>query len=102
MVMPFPTAVCVHSSGPTGEKRTKWCKPISCALYPIREKNFGNDVIGINYHRWDVCKDAVALGKKLNMHVYEFLKEPLIRRFGQAWYDELTTVAKELKAQGLI
>ena len=84
------------------EKRTKWCKPISCALYPIREKNFGNDVIGINYHRWDVCKDAVALGKKLNMHVYEFLKEPLIRRFGQAWYDELTTVAKELKAQGLI
>lgn len=84
------------------EKRTKWCKPISCALYPIREKKFPMDLVGINYNRWYVCKDAVALGKKLNMHVYEFLKEPLIRRFGREWYDELLGVAEELKRQGLI
>lgn len=78
------------------EKRISWCKPISCALYPIRAKDFGNGLVGINYNRWDVCRDAVALGRKLNMHVYEFLKDPLIRKFGKEWYDELLTVAKEL------
>lgn len=84
------------------EGRTKWCKPISCALYPIRAKNFGNGVTAINYNRWDICKDAVELGRKLNMRVYEFLKEPLIRKFGKAWYDELLEVAEGLKRQGLL
>ena len=78
------------------EGRTKWCKPASCALYPIRAKDFGNDVIGINYHRWDVCKAAVALGRKRNVRVYEFLREPLTKRFGEAWYDELCEVAGQL------
>lgn len=72
-------------------------KPISCALYPIREKNFGNGLIGLNYHRWAVCKDAVTKGKTLQMPVYQFLKEPLIRRFGQQWYDELCEVAAILQ-----
>lgn len=84
------------------EGRTKWCKPVSCALYPIREKNFGNGVIGINYHRWEICKDAVALGRKLGLHVYEFLKEPLTRRLGKEWYGELLEVAEELKRQNLL
>lgn len=75
------------------EGRTGFCKPISCALYPIREKNFGNGLVGLNYHRWEVCRDAVEKGKALNLPVYQFLKEPLIRRFGQAWYDELCEVA---------
>lgn len=82
--------------------KIKWCKPISCALYPIREKSFPMNLVGINYNRWDVCHDAVTLGKKLNIHVYEFLKEPLTRRFGKAWYDELCSVAEELKKQGLV
>mgnify|MGYP000046638114 FL=1 len=82
--------------------KTKWCKPISCALYPIREKAFPMGLTGINYNRWDVCHDAVVLGKKLGIHVYEFLKEPLIRRFGKEWYDELLKVAEELKKQGLL
>ena len=56
----------------------------------------------VNYHRWDVCKAAVLLGKKENLPVYKFLKEPLIRKFGQAWYDELENVAEELKKQKLI
>lgn len=73
--------------------KIKWCKPISCALYPIRAKEFPMDLVGLNYNRWDVCKDAVALGKKLNLHVYEFLKEPLIRCFGEDWYKELCEVA---------
>jgi hypothetical protein len=79
--------------------KTKFCKPISCALYPIREKNLGNGLIGLNYHRWEVCKDAVAKGKALDLPVYKFLKEPLIRRFGEAWYEELCEVAKLLEEQ---
>ena len=57
---------------------------------------------GINYNRWDVCKDAVSLGKRQHIHVYEFLKEPLIRRFGEDWYNELLDVAEELKKQHII
>ncbi len=74
--------------------KTQFCKPISCALYPIREKKFSGGLIGLNYHRWDVCKDAVEKGKALHLPVYQFLKEPLIRRFGKEWYEELCEVAK--------
>ena len=73
--------------------KTQFCKPISCALYPIREKKFSGGLIGLNYHRWDVCKDAVEKGKELHLPVYQFLKEPLIRRFSRVWYDELCEVA---------
>lgn len=77
---------------------SQFIKPISCALYPIREKNFGNGLIGLNYHRWNICKDAVEKGKALGLPVYKFLKEPLIRRFGEAWYQELCDVADQLLA----
>lgn len=73
--------------------KTRFCKPISCALYPIREKKFSGGLIGLNYNRWAVCHDAVEKGKALHLPVYKFLKEPLIRRFGQEWYDELCKVA---------
>ena len=56
----------------------------------------------VNYNRWDVCKAAVLLGKKENLPVYQFLKEPLIRKFGEEWYKELVTVAEELKKQQYI
>ena len=75
---------------------TQFCKPISCSLYPIREKQFGNGMVGLNYHRWDICKDAVRKGKALNLPIYRFLKEPLIRRFGAAWYKELEQTAQAL------
>ena len=78
--------------------KTRFCKPISCSLYPIREKNFGNGLIGLNYHRWEVCRDAIEKGKALGLPVYQFLKEPLIRRFGEAWYEELCEVAAQLTA----
>ena len=78
--------------------KTHWCKPISCALYPIREKHFSNGLTGINYHRWDICKAAVAKGKALDLPLYVFLKDPLVRRFGQEWYDELCAVAEQLLA----
>ena len=73
-------------------------KPISCHLYPIRLNQVG-DMIGVEYHRWDICHCARVLGKKLHLPIYQFLKEPLIRRFGQAWYDELCLVAEEWKKQ---
>jgi hypothetical protein len=72
---------------------TKFCKPISCALYPIREKNYGNGLIGLNYNRWAICKDGIEKGKAMNLPLYQFLKEPLIRRFGEDWYQELCDVA---------
>lgn len=76
--------------------RSKFCKPISCALYPIREKTFSNGLVGLNYNRWDVCRDAREKGKALDIPVYQFLKEPLIRRFGEAWYQELCEVVSLL------
>ncbi len=75
-------------------KLTDFCKPISCALYPIREKQLGNGLTGLNYNRWDVCRDAAAKGKKLGLPVYKFLRGPLIRRFGEDWYRELEEVAE--------
>lgn len=85
------------SSLPTGEGRGGSFKPISCSLYPIRVKTFRNGMTGLNYHRWDVCKDAVRKGRELHMPVYKFLREPLVRRFGQEWYDELCQVAEQMK-----
>ncbi|MBO6188263.1 MAG: DUF3109 family protein [Prevotella sp.] len=79
--------------------KTSFPKPISCALYPIREKRFASGLVGLNYHRWAVCSDAVAKGQQLGIRVYQFLREPLIRRFGQAWYDELCEVADQLLAE---
>jgi hypothetical protein len=73
--------------------KTRFQKPVSCALYPIREKHFDGGLIGLNYHRWAVCADAVEKGKALDLPVYRFLREPLIRSFGQQWYDELCEVA---------
>ena len=79
------------------EGRTHWCKPISCALYPIRERRLSHGLVGLQYHRWDVCRPAVKKGRELQLPIYQFLREPLIRRFGQAWYDELCDVAEQLK-----
>ena len=75
--------------------RTGFVKPISCALYPIRMKRFNDGLVGINYHRWSVCKDAVAKGKELHLKIYQFLKEPLIRAFGKEWYGQLCEIARQ-------
>ena len=82
--------------------KTRFCKPVSCALYPIREKRLGNDLIGLNYNRWEVCKMAVVKGEQENILLYQFLRGPLVRRFGEEWYDELLNTVKELKAQGYL
>lgn len=88
-----------HAAG-----RTDFKKPISCHLYPIRTKEFparGNApaMTTLEYNRWDICHCARQLGKKLHLPVYQFLREPLIRRFGQEWYDELCLTATEWQKQ---
>lgn len=77
-------------------------KPISCALYPIREKTFSDGTTALNYHQWDICRSGRELGRRLHLPVYRFLAGPLRRRFGDAWYDELCAVADELKRQGYL
>ena len=83
------------------EGRTSFMKPVSCHLYPIRVSQFGQ-YAALNYNRWDICKGAVLKGTKENVSVWRFLREPLIRRFGQSWYDELELVASELEKQHLL
>lgn len=71
-------------------------KPISCHLYPIRLSK-GKALEAVNYDRWSICSDACTLGEKLNVPVYQFLKEPLIRKYGEAWYNELCKVVEAMK-----
>ena len=68
-------------------------KPISCHLYPVRVQEF-SEFMAVNYSHWDICGDACVLGKQLELPVYKFLKEALIRKFGETWYEELDLVAK--------
>jgi len=70
-----------------------WKKPISCHLYPIRITKH-KDYDAVNYDKWSVCKPACAYGEKLDVPVYKFLKEPLIRKYGKDWYKELEKSAK--------
>jgi len=74
-------------------------KPISCHLYPIRITKY-NDFDAVNYHVWDICKDAVQLGKKKGLKVYQYLKEPLIRKYGEQWYEDLCNCAELLEKEG--
>ena len=73
-------------------------KPESCHLYPIRTKEF-NEFTAINYETWDICSPACSLGKSLKVPVYQFLKEPIIRVFGNSFFEELTKVDLELNKQ---
>jgi hypothetical protein len=83
------------------EGKVDFYKPVSCHLYPIRVQNY-SEFKAVNYHRWSVCKAAVLLGEKEDMPVYRFLKEPLIRKFGEDWYQEVEIAAEELKERGII
>lgn len=75
---------------------TDFRKPISCHLYPIRIKKLP-EYEALNYHRWDVCKDACENGQKMKLPVYQFLREPLIRKYGEEWYAKLEEEVKKRK-----
>lgn len=79
--------------------KVKWKKPISCHLFPVIVKKSKDGVTEYaNYEpREDNCKAACSLGKKLKVPVYQFLKEPLVRKFGNEFYDALDATANHLK-----
>lgn len=70
-------------------------KPISCHLYPVRVKEY-SEFSAVNYHHWQICDDACTLGKELQIPVYRFVKQALIRKFGEDWYEDLEKVAAKL------
>ena len=86
------TALCaIEEAYNQGE--ISWKKPISCHLYPIRVRDY-TEFSGVNYDKWEICDDACSLGKELQVPVYRFVKEALIRKFGADWYAELEKVAQ--------
>lgn len=81
------------------EGRCGFRKPISCHLYPIRVVRFSNGTLGLNYHRWEVCRPAVACGRRAGIPVYKALREPIIRRFGEEFYKALEAAEEYLREQ---
>ncbi len=75
-----------HQAGKTGFQ-----KPISCHLYPIRVQKLKSGE-SLNYSRWGICEAACTLGKSLQVPIYRFVKEALIRKYGEAWYEALETL----------
>ena len=89
------TALCaIEEAYNQGE--IDWKKPLSCHLYPIRIKEY-SEFSAVNYEKWEICDDACSLGKELQVPVYKFVKDALIRKFGKDWYDELEKVAADYK-----
>ena len=85
---------CACSAGETGGFR----KPSSCALYPVRLTEYPT-FTAVNYHRWDICRPAEKLGRKLGIRLYQFLKGPLTERFGAEWYAELCEACEAYLAE---
>lgn len=78
--------------------KTDFKKPISCHLYPIRiTPKSENQFEMINYERWEICSAACELGKQQQVPVYRFLRDALIRKYGENFFDVLDTAATELK-----
>lgn len=71
-------------------------KPISCHLFPIRVKEY-HDFDAVNYEEIEICKSACDCGSKLKIPLHVFLKEALIRKYGDAWYEELLEAARLLR-----
>lgn len=74
--------------------KISWKKPISCHLYPIRITKY-DGFEALNYDKWQICNPACSFGADLGVRVYQFLKEPLIRKYGAEWYQELETLVGE-------
>ena len=74
------------------DKKIDWPKPVSCHLYPVRVKEFP-EFQSVNYNEWDICSSACKLGEELQVPLYKFLREPLIRRFGEDWYEQMEVIA---------
>lgn len=80
------------------EGKCSWRKPISCQLYPIRITKLSDGQLALNVHHWDICEGAFEKGRKEKVRVYEFLREPLIRMFGEEFYSALCVAARRVIA----
>ncbi|MDZ7774267.1 MAG: DUF3109 family protein [Bacteroidales bacterium] len=78
-----------YEAGATGFR-----KPLSCHLYPVRIGKLRSGQESVNYHEWKICTPACTLGIQLQVPVYKFLKESLIRKYGQEWYGMLDEAVK--------
>lgn len=68
--------------------RVSFEKPISCHLFPVRIENYGEyDVL--NYEQIDVCAPGRAYGCRTELQLVDFLRTPLERKYGAAWYQQL-------------
>jgi hypothetical protein len=86
------TALCgIEEAYNQGE--IDWKKPVSCELYPVRAQKMGK-MTALNYHEWDICDPACELGKQLDLPVYKFVKNALVKKYGKEWYEELEEVAE--------
>lgn len=75
-----------------------YVKPISCHLYPIRVEEAANPSFELlEYDRWDICSAACSNGEKLNVPIYKFVKGPLIRKYGEDFYEQLEGLAEYIK-----
>jgi len=87
------TAMCAFEEA-YNQGEITFKKPVSCHLYPVRIQDY-SEFSAVNYHHWHICDDACSLGKELQVPVYKFLKQALIRKFGEVWYTELEEVAEK-------
>lgn len=79
--------------------KVDFIKPVSCHLYPIRISEYdGFDAV--NYEKWEICDPACTLGKELQMPIYRFLKAGLVRKYGEDFYQELTSAAEYVNKKG--
>ena len=86
------------------DEKISWKKPISCHLFPIRiEQSKDKKTDFVNYQpRPDLCAAACKLGKKLKVPTYIFLKDALVRKYGEEFYETLEATAKYLEEQGVV
>ncbi len=70
-------------------------KPVSCHLYPVRLEEDG-PMTQLHYDKAEMCDPACTLGKSLQVPLYKFVKEALIRKFGEEWYNQLDSIAESL------
>ena len=79
-----------------------WKKPVSCHLYPVRITKQKNGLEAVNYDRWSICSPACKLGASLQVPIYKFLKESLIRKYGEKWYEQLEVAAHHIEGKKIV
>ena len=106
LVTPLVEGSCECASSPFTEDGSCLCaleccklrKPLSCSLYPIRVTPLTGGGKALNLHRWDICADAFAKGRREGIRVYQFLHKPLVQAFGQEFYEALCAAAGHINS----